>query len=79
MKEIADSDRTVVFYESPHRILKALKELSEHIGERKIAIARELTKIYEEYLFGTAEEVSKILTAIPEKQRGEFVVIVSPK
>ena len=79
MKEIAESNRTVVFYESPHRILKCLSELSAHVGERKIAIARELTKIYEEYVSGTAEEVSKILTETPEKQRGEFVVIVAPK
>ena len=79
MKEIAESIRTVVFYESPHRILKCLSELSAHVGKRKIAIARELTKIYEEYVLGTPEEVSKILTEIPEKQRGEFVVIVAPK
>lgn len=86
MKEIAESKRAVVFYESPHRILKCLAELSEHIGDppageagRKVVIARELTKIYEEYIFGTPNEVAKILTESSEKQKGEFVVIVSPK
>ncbi len=79
MKEIAESKRAVVFYESPHRILKCLAELSEHVGERKIVIARELTKIYEEYISGTPNEVAKILTESSEKQKGEFVVIVSPK
>ena len=79
MKEIAASKRAVVFYESPHRILKCLSELEKNIGERKIVIARELTKIYEEYISGTPKEVAKILTDDPQKQRGEFVVIVSPK
>ena len=89
MKEIAASKRAVVFYESPHRILKCLSELEKNIGDppsqgygvasRKIVIARELTKIYEEYISGTPKEVAKILTDDPQKQRGEFVVIVSPK
>ena len=79
MKEIGESERAVVFYESPHRILKALAELKIVAPERKITIARELTKIYEEYISGTADEITKILTDIPEKQKGEFVVIVSPK
>lgn len=74
-KEIAESDRTIVFYESTHRILKTLESLKKI--NRKVTIARELTKIYEEVLQGTAEEVLKILTDTPEKQKGEFVVIVS--
>lgn len=79
MKEIAASDRAIVFYESPHRILKCLAELSSHVGARKVIIARELTKIFEEYISGTAEEVTKVLTDTPEKQRGEFVVIIAPR
>ena len=74
-KEIAESNRTVVFYESTHRILKTLESLKKI--NRKVTIARELTKIYEEVLQGTAEEILKILTDTPEKQKGEFVVIVS--
>ncbi|MCI0532612.1 16S rRNA (cytidine(1402)-2'-O)-methyltransferase, partial [bacterium] len=75
-KEIAESERTVVFYESPHRIMKALESLRQHAPERKITLARELTKIYEEFLFGTAEELLALLLKDKEKIRGEFVVIV---
>ena len=74
-KEIAESERTMVFYESTHRILKTLESL-EKIN-KKITIVREITKIYEEVLQGSASDVLKTLTEIPEKQKGEFVVIVS--
>jgi 16S rRNA (cytidine1402-2'-O)-methyltransferase len=74
-KEIASSERTMVFYESTHRILKTLESLTKI--NRKITIVREITKIYEEVLQGTAKEILKTLTDIPEKQKGEFVVIVS--
>ena len=74
-KEIAGSERTIVFYESTHRILKTLESLLKI--NKKITIVREITKIYEEVLQGSAEEILKILTDTPEKQKGEFVVIVS--
>jgi 16S rRNA (cytidine1402-2'-O)-methyltransferase len=77
-KEIATSERTMVFYESTHRIIKTLESLKEHLGAtKKVTLVRELTKIYEEVLAGSAEEILKTLTDIPEKQKGEFVVIVS--
>jgi 16S rRNA (cytidine1402-2'-O)-methyltransferase len=76
-KEIAASKRTVVFYESPHRILKALESLKTHLGEkRKILVAREITKIYEENTIGTPEEVLAHFTTNPDRVRGEFVVVV---
>ncbi len=75
-KEIAESKRTVVFYESPHRITKTLSSLKEHLKNRKIAIARELTKIHEEIVFGTPEEFLAYLNNNKEKIRGEFVVMV---
>ena len=78
-KEIANSERTVVFYESPHRIMKTLDSLKKHLPERKIMIARELTKIYEETAFGIPEEVEKYFVDNKDKVRGEFVVVVSPK
>ncbi|NDB58408.1 rRNA (cytidine-2'-O-)-methyltransferase, partial [bacterium] len=74
-KEIAESERTIVFYESTHRIMKTLESLLKI--NKKITIVREITKIYEEVLQGSAETILKILTEIPEKQKGEFVVIVS--
>ncbi|MBL4644641.1 MAG: 16S rRNA (cytidine(1402)-2'-O)-methyltransferase [Candidatus Pacebacteria bacterium] len=78
LKEISEIKRTVVLYESTHRILKLLNELEEYIGERHICIARELTKIHEEVLCGTAGELHTILTETPEKQKGEFVVVIEP-
>ncbi len=76
-KEIAASERTVVFYESPHRILKTLESLVKFCPNKKVCIARELTKIYEEFKTGTPAEVLEYLVQNPEKQRGEFTVIVA--
>jgi 16S rRNA (cytidine1402-2'-O)-methyltransferase len=76
MKEIAVSARPVVFYESTHRIEKALKELDQVTPNRKIHLARELTKIYEEVLSGTPAFLLENFAKNPQKTRGEFVVIV---
>jgi len=79
-KEIADSERTTVFYESPHRFTKALESLSDLLApDRKIAVGRELTKIYEEIKVGTILEIIKYYTDNSDKVRGEFVIIVSPR
>jgi len=78
-REISFSDRTMVFYESTHRILKTLDSLVEHLKDipKKVTLVREITKIYEEVIQGSAEEVLEILINTKEKQKGEFVVIVS--
>lgn len=76
-KEIAQSKRTVAFYESPHRIEKALASLAEYAADRRIVLARELTKIHEEFASGTARELIDFLVQNPEKVRGEFVVIIA--
>ena len=76
LKYIAEEETPVVLFESTHRIMKLLKELAEHVPGRKVTLARELTKMYEEVLVGMPEELRALLTATPEKQRGEFVVIV---
>jgi 16S rRNA (cytidine1402-2'-O)-methyltransferase len=79
-KEIAESERTMAFYESPHRIEKTLESLTKHLGgERKVVIARELTKVYEEIVSGSAEQVEKHFKNNPDTIRGEFVVIVEGK
>lgn len=76
-KEIAESTRVMVFYESPHRIEKAMESLEKFCGaERKIIVARELTKIYEEFVRGTVAEVRAHFSKNPDRLRGEFVVIV---
>ena len=76
-KEIAEAKRTMVFYESPHRILKTLESLQKFCPEKKVCIARELTKIYEEFKTGTPTEVLEYLIKNPVKQKGEFTVLVS--
>jgi 16S rRNA (cytidine1402-2'-O)-methyltransferase len=76
-KEIAQSERTVVFYESPHRIAATLEALVEVCGgERIVAIGRELTKIHEEIFRGLLADGLKRASANP---RGEFVVAIAPK
>ena len=76
-KEIADSKRTMVFYESPHRILKTLESLQKFCPEKKVCIARELTKIYEEFKTASPNEVLEYLIKNPVKQKGEFTVLVA--
>lgn len=76
-KEIAESKRTVVFYESPHRIVKTLESLKKYVPENRVVIAREITKVYEEFLSGTASELQDKFEKSPEKVRGEFVVMVA--
>lgn len=76
-REIGDSKRTVVFFESPHRMEKTLTALSKVLGEnRQVVIARELTKIYEEFVRGSIKEVSKHFKNKPKTIKGEFVVII---
>ncbi len=75
IREIADASRPVVLFESPHRIRKLLGELQEACGERRIIVARELTKIHEEVLAGISAEIADALEK-GGKERGEFVVIV---
>ncbi|KKU81555.1 MAG: Ribosomal RNA small subunit methyltransferase I [Parcubacteria group bacterium GW2011_GWA1_47_8] len=76
-KEIADSKRVMAFYESPHRIEKTLESLEKFCGaERRVIVARELTKIYEEFVRGTIAEARAHFATHPDRIRGEFVVII---
>lgn len=75
--KIAASDYTVIFYESPHRIEKALASLAEVLEPtRRVVVARELTKIHESVVTGSAKEVSDYFAEHQDEVRGEFVVIV---
>lgn len=76
-KEIIESERTVVFYESPHRIMKTLESLSEKNLQKRVTICRELTKIFEEIVAGNITEVKDYFEKNSDKVRGEFVVIIS--
>lgn len=74
---MADGEMTVAFYESPHRLLATLGELEAHLGpERRVAVARELTKMHEEVVRGSVATVRAALEARPE--RGEYVIVVGP-
>jgi 16S rRNA (cytidine1402-2'-O)-methyltransferase len=73
---IAEEKRTTILYESPHRLIKCLGQIAEFMGEdKKVCVARELTKIYEEYQRGTAAEVKEYYEQHPPK--GEIVIIIS--
>ena len=76
--EIAGHERTYLFYESTHRIMKTLDSLVEHCPtDKKVTVCRELTKIFEEVVSASPEEVRDHFKNNPEKVKGEFVVIVS--
>jgi 16S rRNA (cytidine1402-2'-O)-methyltransferase len=80
LKAIAADERASVFYESPHRIMKTLAALAELLPpEQRLGIYRELTKMHEEQVVGSAQEVLAHFTMQEEKQRGEFVVIVESR
>ncbi len=69
-------DHPVLFFESTHRIVKTLEMLAAVVPHRSVLLARELTKLHEEVLVGTATELRTALCATPVKQKGEFVVMV---
>lgn len=78
LEKLAEEERMVVLYESPHRILKTLKQMAEYFGEeRQAAVSRELTKKFEETVRGTLVELVKHFEENPIK--GEFVIVVKGK
>jgi len=75
LQELACEKRTIILYESPHRIIKTLKDLSLSLGpERNAVLARELTKIHEEIIRGTIEDIVNKVESNPVK--GEIVIII---
>jgi 16S rRNA (cytidine1402-2'-O)-methyltransferase len=75
LKELASETRTMVFYESPYRLVKTLNQLAEYMGqERKGSVSRELTKVHEETLRGTLAELAKHYSQA--KVKGEIVIVV---
>ena len=72
LEEINEENKTIIFYEAPHKLRKTLQDLDEYIEDRNIVLAHELTKIHESFYKGTAKELLQEL----ENPKGEFVVIV---
>ena len=75
LKFLQEETRTIIFYESPHRLLKTLTQFNEFFGEkRRISVSRELTKIHEETIRGTANELIQYFTE--NTLKGEIVIVV---
>jgi 16S rRNA (cytidine1402-2'-O)-methyltransferase len=72
--QLKDEHRTIIFYESPHRIIRTLSELEETLGDRTAVVGRELTKKFEEFLRGTLSSIRRELESRAIK--GEFVLVV---
>ncbi len=78
LKILAEENRTMIFYESPHKLIKTLGNFVEYFGaERKVSVSREITKMHEETIRGTATEVLQHYTDRPPK--GELVIVVEGK
>ena len=78
LKQLAEDTRTLVFYESPHKLLKTLSQLGEHFGEnRAVTVSREISKLHEETIRGNLREVYEHFNNTTP--RGEFVIVVAGK
>jgi 16S rRNA (cytidine1402-2'-O)-methyltransferase len=74
-KKVAADNLPVVYYDSPHRVLKNLELLAKFSQVKKIIIGRELTKMFEEIIRGSIPDIEKYFQVHPEKIKGEFTVI----
>jgi len=75
LKELAVESRTMIFYEAPHRILETLSDTIEVFGERRAAVVKEITKLFEDIIRGTLSDILEVLEG--KKIAGEFVIIVA--
>lgn len=77
LKILAEEERTMILYESPHRLIKCLEQLKEFCGDRQVSVSRELTKMFEETVRGS---LSEVIAYFNEKGvKGEFVVVMAGK
>ena len=72
LEKIEKEESTVILYEAPHKIKNTLNDLEKYVGKRSIVVARELTKIHEEFIRGTIEEVINQI----ENPKGEYIIII---
>ena len=77
LKKLMDEERSIIFYESPHRLLKLLEQLGEFFGDREVSVSRELTKLHEETINGSSSDLIRHFEAKPPK--GEIVVVLRGK
>lgn len=74
LKSLAEEKRTIMFFESPNRVIRTIKDIGEHMGNKEIVLIREITKIYEEIIRGNVEELLEKLS--DKNLKGEFVIII---
>ena len=79
LTELSQESRTLILYEAPHRLLKTLKELFEYMGDRNIAIVREITKLHEEVLRGKLSDIIADYESEKIAIRGEYVLVIEGK
>lgn len=77
-QSLVEKEETTIFYESCHRIMKCLNSLAEHLPDRQIVVAKELTKMHEQFFHGTASVIIEQFESDPKLQKGEFVVLLAP-
>jgi 16S rRNA (cytidine1402-2'-O)-methyltransferase len=75
LESLADEQATLIFYEAPHRLVEALEAIEETLGPRPVVVAREITKLHEEFLRGTAAEIRAQLPAA-DAVRGEITILI---
>ena len=74
LSQLKDEERTIILYEAPHHLTSTLKQMNKSLGNRRIAVVRELTKIYEEVLHFSLEDSIEYFISNPP--RGEFVLVI---
>lgn len=72
LEEIQKSNKTIILYEAPHKLKNTLNDLNKILGNRKIVLAREITKVHEEYIRGTVEDILKLVDSL----KGEMILII---
>lgn len=72
LEEIKESNKTIIIYEAPHKMSNTLKDLKEAIGNRQVVLAREITKVHEEFIRGSIDELIEKFNNL----KGEFVIII---
>jgi len=80
LSALAGLPHTLILYESPHRLIRTLHDLSEHLGsERRAVVAKEISKIHEQFFRGTLGKLTEHFSNLPGKPRGEYVIIIAGK
>ncbi len=79
LTELSEESRTIILYEAPHRLIKTLKEIFEYLGDRRVSIVRELTKLHEEVLSGNLSNIIADYESGKVAVRGEYVLVIEGK